>query len=103
MYDHRIGGWPIAARLENPVPKAAIMRPGASRRSDTVCAALTNVQIPLLVAATGPKGAGVAQQVGADGLISMFEVVPAQRDFKRAVVATVVRPPPSDTTVEHNF
>jgi 5,10-methylenetetrahydromethanopterin reductase len=40
-------------------------------------------------AATGPKGAGLAQQVGADGLISVFEVVPAQRDFKRAVVATV--------------
>jgi 5,10-methylenetetrahydromethanopterin reductase len=50
------------------------------------------LQIPLLVAATGPKRAGVAQQVGADGLISMFEVVPAQRDFKRAVVATVGTP-----------
>lgn len=47
------------------------------------------VRIPLLVAATGPKGAGVAKRLGADGLISMFEVVPGQRDFARAVVATV--------------
>jgi 5,10-methylenetetrahydromethanopterin reductase len=47
------------------------------------------LRIPLLVAAIGVKGAGVAKRVGANGLISMFEVVPAQRDFTRAVVATV--------------
>lgn len=47
------------------------------------------LRIPLLIAATGPKGAGVAKRLGADGLISMFEVVPGQRDFVRAVVATV--------------
>jgi alkanesulfonate monooxygenase SsuD/methylene tetrahydromethanopterin reductase-like flavin-dependent oxidoreductase (luciferase family) len=47
------------------------------------------LRIPLLVAATGPKGARVAKRLGADGLISMFEVVPGQRDFTRAVVATV--------------
>ena len=48
-----------------------------------------SLRIPLLIAANGPKGFGVAQRVGADGLISMFEVVPAQRNFKRAAVATV--------------
>jgi alkanesulfonate monooxygenase SsuD/methylene tetrahydromethanopterin reductase-like flavin-dependent oxidoreductase (luciferase family) len=47
------------------------------------------LRIPLLLAATGPKGAGVAKRLGADGLISMFDVVPAQRDFPRAVVATM--------------
>lgn len=47
------------------------------------------LRIPLLLAATGPKGAGVAKRIGADGLISMFDVVPAQRDFSRAVIATV--------------
>jgi alkanesulfonate monooxygenase SsuD/methylene tetrahydromethanopterin reductase-like flavin-dependent oxidoreductase (luciferase family) len=47
------------------------------------------LRIPLLLAATGPKGAGVAKRLGADGLISMFNVVPGQRDFTRAVVATV--------------
>jgi 5,10-methylenetetrahydromethanopterin reductase len=47
------------------------------------------LRIPLLLAATGPKGAGVAKRVGADGLISMFSVVPGQRDFARAVVATM--------------
>lgn len=47
------------------------------------------LHIPLLLAATGPKGAGVAKRVGADGLISMFDVVPRQRDFARAVVATM--------------
>ncbi|MCV7444447.1 LLM class flavin-dependent oxidoreductase [Mycobacterium paraense] len=47
------------------------------------------LRIPLLVAATGPKGAGVAKRLGADGVISMFNVVPGQRDFARAVVATM--------------
>ncbi|OBI51706.1 5,10-methylene tetrahydromethanopterin reductase [Mycobacterium kyorinense] len=47
------------------------------------------LRIPLLLAATGPKGAGVAKRVGADGLISMFEVVPGQRNFARAIVATM--------------
>lgn len=47
------------------------------------------LRIPLLLAATGPKGAGVAKRVGADGIISMFKVVPGQRDFARAVVATM--------------
>jgi 5,10-methylenetetrahydromethanopterin reductase len=47
------------------------------------------LQIPLLIAATGPKGAAVAKRLGADGLISMFNVVPGQRDFPRAVIATM--------------
>lgn len=47
------------------------------------------LRIPLLLAATGPKGAGVAKRLGADGLISMFNVVPGQHDFRRAVVATM--------------
>jgi 5,10-methylenetetrahydromethanopterin reductase len=47
------------------------------------------LRIPLLVAANGQKGIGVAQLVGADGLISMFKVIPEQRDYGRAVVATV--------------
>jgi alkanesulfonate monooxygenase SsuD/methylene tetrahydromethanopterin reductase-like flavin-dependent oxidoreductase (luciferase family) len=47
------------------------------------------LRIPLLLAATGPKGAVVAKRVGADGLISMFDVVPGQHDFARAVVATM--------------
>ena len=47
------------------------------------------LRIPLLLAATGPKGAGVAKRLGADGVISMFNVVPGQRGFRRAVVATM--------------
>jgi hypothetical protein len=47
------------------------------------------LRIPLLIAATGQKGAGVAKRLGADGLISMFDVVPGQRDFTRAMVATM--------------
>jgi 5,10-methylenetetrahydromethanopterin reductase len=47
------------------------------------------LRIPLLLAATGPKGAGVAKRLGADGVISMFNVVPGQRGFARAVVATM--------------
>ncbi|MBO0883873.1 MAG: LLM class flavin-dependent oxidoreductase, partial [Mycobacterium sp.] len=47
------------------------------------------LRIPLLLAATGPKGAGVAKRLGADGLISMFNVVPGQRAFTRAVVTTM--------------
>jgi 5,10-methylenetetrahydromethanopterin reductase len=47
------------------------------------------LRIPLLLAATGPKGAGVAKRVGADGLISMFDVVPGQHGFARVVVATM--------------
>ncbi|OBH15559.1 LLM class flavin-dependent oxidoreductase [Mycolicibacter sinensis] len=47
------------------------------------------LRIPLLLAATGPKGAGVAKRLGVDGLISMFDVVAAQREFPRAVVATM--------------
>lgn len=47
------------------------------------------LRIPLLLAATGPKGAGVAKRLGADGVISMFNVVPGQRDFRRAAVATM--------------
>jgi hypothetical protein len=56
----------------------------ASKQADAL-----PLRIPLLVAATGPKGAGVAKRIGADGLISMFNVVPGQRDFARAVVATM--------------
>lgn len=47
------------------------------------------LRIPLLLAATGPKGAGVAKRLGADGVISMFNVVPGQRGFTRAVVAAM--------------
>lgn len=47
------------------------------------------VRIPLLVGAIGPRGAAVAKRLGADGLMSMFTVVPAQRAFVRAVVATL--------------
>jgi alkanesulfonate monooxygenase SsuD/methylene tetrahydromethanopterin reductase-like flavin-dependent oxidoreductase (luciferase family) len=47
------------------------------------------LQIPLLVAAIGHKGADVAKRLGADGLISMLHYVPAQQHFTRAVVATM--------------
>lgn len=47
------------------------------------------LKIPLLVAAVGPKGADVAKRVGADGIISMFQPIPQQRDFTEAVVAGV--------------
>jgi alkanesulfonate monooxygenase SsuD/methylene tetrahydromethanopterin reductase-like flavin-dependent oxidoreductase (luciferase family) len=47
------------------------------------------LRIPLLVGATGPKGVGVAKRVGADGLISMLQVLPEQRDYGRAVVAVM--------------
>jgi 5,10-methylenetetrahydromethanopterin reductase len=45
------------------------------------------LQIPLLISAIGPKGAGVAQCLGADGIISMFQVLPEQQNYPRAVVA----------------
>jgi 5,10-methylenetetrahydromethanopterin reductase len=45
------------------------------------------LRIPLLVSAIGPKGAAVAQRVGADGIISLFQVLPDQRRYPRAVVA----------------
>ena len=47
------------------------------------------LQIPLLVASVHPEGAGLAQTVGADGLISIAKVIPEQRDFGRAVVAVM--------------
>jgi 5,10-methylenetetrahydromethanopterin reductase len=47
------------------------------------------LRIPLLVSAIGPKGAGVAQRLGADGLISMLKVLPEQRNYGRAVVAVM--------------
>lgn len=47
------------------------------------------LRIPLLVAAIGPKGVGVAKRVGADGLISISKVIPEQRDYGRAVVAVM--------------
>jgi 5,10-methylenetetrahydromethanopterin reductase len=47
------------------------------------------LRIPLLVAANGPKGFGVAKRVGADGLISISKVLPEQRDYGRAVVAVM--------------
>jgi alkanesulfonate monooxygenase SsuD/methylene tetrahydromethanopterin reductase-like flavin-dependent oxidoreductase (luciferase family) len=46
------------------------------------------LDIPLLIAAVGPKGAGAAQRLGADGIISMSQPIPQQRDFTDAVVAT---------------
>jgi alkanesulfonate monooxygenase SsuD/methylene tetrahydromethanopterin reductase-like flavin-dependent oxidoreductase (luciferase family) len=45
------------------------------------------IRIPLLVSAIGPKGAAVARRLGADGIISMFQVLPDQRDYPRAIVA----------------
>jgi 5,10-methylenetetrahydromethanopterin reductase len=47
------------------------------------------LNIPLLIGAVGPKGAGVAQRLGANGIISMFQPIPQQRDFTDAIVATV--------------
>ncbi|WP_068188088.1 LLM class flavin-dependent oxidoreductase [Mycobacterium sp. UM_CSW] len=52
-------------------------------------AGILPLRIPLLIAAIGPKGAGVAKRLGADGLMSMFNVVPGQREFPRAAVATM--------------
>ncbi|WIX76749.1 LLM class flavin-dependent oxidoreductase [Amycolatopsis carbonis] len=45
------------------------------------------LDIPLLIAAIGPKGASVAKRLGADGIVSMFQTIPQQRDFTEAVVA----------------
>jgi 5,10-methylenetetrahydromethanopterin reductase len=47
------------------------------------------LRIPMLIAANGPKGFGVAKRVGADGLISIGKVLPDQRDCGRAVVAVM--------------
>ncbi len=47
------------------------------------------LKIPLLIAAVGPKGAEVARRLGADGIMSMFQPIPQQRDFGQAVVAVV--------------
>jgi 5,10-methylenetetrahydromethanopterin reductase len=44
------------------------------------------LSIPLLVSAIGPRGTEAAKGLGADGLISMFQIVPRQTDFDRAVV-----------------
>jgi hypothetical protein len=63
---------------------AAIKLMLTSAQADTL-----PLRIPLLIAATGPKGAGVAKRLGAEGVISMFNVVPGQCDFTRAVVATM--------------
>jgi 5,10-methylenetetrahydromethanopterin reductase len=63
---------------------AAIKLMLTSAQADTL-----PLRIPLLLAATGPTGAAVAKRLGADGVISMFNVVPGQRGFTRAVVATM--------------
>lgn len=47
------------------------------------------LRIPLLLSATGPKGAAAANRLGADGLISRLEVTPSQHNFARAVVAVM--------------
>ena len=52
-------------------------------------AAALPLRIPLLVASMTREGIGVAQWVGADGLISISKVFPEQRAYKRAVVAVM--------------
>ena len=47
------------------------------------------LRIPLLVSAIGPKGVAVASRVGADGLVTLFQVLPEQREYARAVVAVL--------------
>jgi hypothetical protein len=55
MNAHRIGGCPIAARPEKPVPNAAMTRPGASWCNETVCAALTSGRRWVGISTPGPS------------------------------------------------
>ncbi|MFI5612665.1 LLM class flavin-dependent oxidoreductase [Amycolatopsis sp. NPDC051903] len=45
------------------------------------------IDLPLLIAAIGPKGSGVAKRLSADGIISILQVTPQQREFAEAVVS----------------
>ncbi|SHQ39326.1 LLM class flavin-dependent oxidoreductase [Mycobacteroides abscessus] len=52
-------------------------------------------QIPLAMSALGPRGHTVSKQLGAEGLLSMFDVIPQQQDYQRRIVAvmgTVLEP-----------
>ena len=53
------------------------------------------LRVPLLMSGVGPKGAEVSERLGADGLITMFDVTPQQQQFKRrpvVVTGTVLDP-----------
>jgi 5,10-methylenetetrahydromethanopterin reductase len=53
------------------------------------------LRIPLLMSGVGPKGADVSRRLGAEGLITMFDVTPQQRQFDRrpvVVTGTVLDP-----------
>lgn len=53
------------------------------------------LRVPLLMSGVGPKGAEVSKRIGAEGLITMFDVTPQQQQFKRrpvVVTGTVLDP-----------
>jgi 5,10-methylenetetrahydromethanopterin reductase len=53
------------------------------------------LRIPLLMSGVGPKGAEVSKRLGAEGLITMFDVTPQQQQFERrpvVVTGTVLDP-----------
>ncbi|OBA59173.1 5,10-methylene tetrahydromethanopterin reductase [Mycobacterium sp. 1100029.7] len=53
------------------------------------------LRVPLLMSGVGPKGAAVSKRLGAQGLITMFDVTPQQQQFERrpvVVTGTVLDP-----------
>jgi 5,10-methylenetetrahydromethanopterin reductase len=47
------------------------------------------LHIPLIMSGLGPKGDEVSRRLGAEGLISMFQVTPQQAAYKRRVVVVM--------------
>ena len=47
------------------------------------------LRIPLLMSGMGPKGDAVSRRLGAEGLISLFQVTPAQEAYERRVVVVM--------------
>ena len=47
------------------------------------------LHIPLIMSGLGPKGDAVSRRLGAEGLISMFDVVPQQQSYAKRVVMVI--------------
>lgn len=48
------------------------------------------LDIPLIMSGMGPRGDTVARRLGADGMMSLFEVTATQRAYRRRVVVVMV-------------
>jgi 5,10-methylenetetrahydromethanopterin reductase len=47
------------------------------------------LHIPLIMSAMGPKGESVSRRLGAEGLISLFQVTPQQEAYRKRVVVVM--------------